>query len=50
MRDETREYAEQASRALAAGAKRDDVFHATVRYAATHKLDRYELWQQVVSN
>ena len=40
---------QEARRALRSGAKRDDVYHGIVRYAAQHKLDRYSLWQAVVS-
>lgn len=34
--------------ALRTGDSRDDVYHSIVRYAAQHKLDRYELWFRVV--
>lgn len=44
----TRQAVEAARAALAAGAKRDDVYHGIVRYAAQNKLDRYGLWQRVV--
>lgn len=33
---------------LRKGYKRDDVYHAIVRFAAMNRLDRYALWLKVV--
>lgn len=45
---EARMLVDRARAALAAGARRDDVYHEVVRFAAINKLDRYGLWQRVV--
>ncbi len=38
-----------AQEALKRGVKRDDVYHEVIRHAAINGLDRYKLWQDVVS-
>lgn len=47
MTDNQQEQIDMARQELAEGARRDDVYHSLVRYAAQNGLDRYTLWQAV---
>ena len=41
--------ADSATR-LRSGEYRKDVYHAVTKYAAQHRLDRYQLWQHVLED
>lgn len=42
-------FIEECKLQLAFGMKRDDAYHATVRFAAKNGMDRYALWQDIIS-
>ncbi len=43
------EFITGAKIALSIGLSRDDIYHETMQYAAKNALDRYALWNDIVS-